>query len=200
MMGIGFGKRAGNGSRGFTLIELMVVMGLIVIMGIVASSFSSTGWLAHARLKGAASDLHSAMQKARMNAIKGNRTWGVLFNTNAPGTYRLQCIADDGTWQDRGGNVSLSSYSTDVSFGYGPATVNVAGAAVGGGTAAITFADGSTAPATPAVSPQFRVTFDSKGMSNGGYCYLANTNGAYAVGTTIAGSVLSRRWNRNAFR
>jgi type IV fimbrial biogenesis protein FimT len=174
-------------SRGFTLVEVMVVVGLLVFMGFLSSSFDTNSWLANSRLKGAARDLASNMQKARMNAIKENRTWGLLFDP-ATDTYRFQTQQDDGTWvNSTDPAIDLTNqYGSGVSFGQGAATAP-AGGSWGDGDG-VTFGNE-------------RATFNPKGFGTGGYCYLTNgENGAYAVGSLSSGAVRVRRWLNNAWK
>ncbi len=77
-----------------TLIELIVVMCILGVMVLI--SIPNIGrWLPRYRLRGAVRDVASAMQLARLGAIKDNREWAIQFNTDQTGqTYRV--MSDDG--------------------------------------------------------------------------------------------------------
>ncbi len=83
-----------GGAKGLTLIELIVVMCILGVMVLI--SIPNIGrWLPRYRLRGAVRDVASAMQLARLGAIKDNREWAIQFNTNQTGqTYRV--MSDDG--------------------------------------------------------------------------------------------------------
>ena len=67
-------------ARGFTLIELMVVVALVsVILTLVMPSF--TGLLARKRLEGVASELGTDLQYARSEAVQRNARVRVIFGS-----------------------------------------------------------------------------------------------------------------------
>lgn len=80
-------------SRGFTLVELLVVIALVaIILALAAPSFTST--LARKRLEGVASELATDLHYARSEAMQRNASVGVVFGTNcyviytpAPGEF-----------------------------------------------------------------------------------------------------------------
>lgn len=82
---------------GFTLVEMMVVIAIISILSAVVFSGLSK-WVPNYRLKGAAQELHGAMQRAKSMAIKSNRNVGFEFTKVAcppeGGSYRM--FIDDG--------------------------------------------------------------------------------------------------------
>ncbi len=72
-------------NEGFTLTELMVVIGIIVI----AAAFTLpniSSWRASARLNGAARDLATNFQVAKMEATKRNGVCAVTLNIAVDGT------------------------------------------------------------------------------------------------------------------
>ena len=70
------------GSRGFTLIELIVVAALLItIMAIAIPSFHLTDAM---KLNGAAREVERELQIARLRAVTVNRPLQVRFNCPAP--------------------------------------------------------------------------------------------------------------------
>jgi len=77
---------------GFTLIEMMVVIGIFAIVSAIAiPNFIS--WLPGMRLNGAARQVMGDLMAARMNAVKQNNRFRVFFNS--PGTNQYQILDDD---------------------------------------------------------------------------------------------------------
>lgn len=85
-------------TEGFTLIEAMIVMTIIGILAGI-SGMSVMRALPNYRLKGAASELLSYMQKAKAEAIKRNTNVGIDFSTvGYPDTGgKYTGFIDDGT-------------------------------------------------------------------------------------------------------
>jgi len=179
---------------GFTLIELLVVVSIIVIASATAVPMLSS-WLPNYRLKSAARDMYSILQKAKLEAVRTKGECGVYFDT-ANNRYQLVSGGDNGSLfgpplgnppaaQDDDiiiTNVVLSNYGSSVSYGSGSANQDVLGGAV---PVSVSFGGGN------------EVIFNARGMAlNQGYAYLTNLDGtAYAVGTpSISGAVVLRKW------
>lgn len=65
---------------GFTLLETMIVLLIVSILVAVAIP-NVLSWLSNYRLKAAARDLYSNMQKAKSEALKRNCDVGIVFST-----------------------------------------------------------------------------------------------------------------------
>lgn len=75
-----------RGARGFTLIELMVVVALAsVILALAIPSF--TGMLARKRMEGAALELGTDLQYARSESVQRNAAVGVVFSSGCYAIY-----------------------------------------------------------------------------------------------------------------
>lgn len=112
------GKRLTKGKRGFTIIELVVVLSILGVMLLLATP-NIGRWLPRYRLRGAIRNVASTMQLSRMGAIRESRAWYIQFNTAAQ-TYTVFNSGPDAIL----GNVddisisttSLADYPT-ISFG-----------------------------------------------------------------------------------
>lgn len=94
-----------RGQRGFTLIEIILVIALMMILASVAT-ISTRGLRESFAIKGATRTMMGEMQKARLGAIRGGRSWAICFepgNTvftrysvrNMAGADGILCTTDD---------------------------------------------------------------------------------------------------------
>jgi prepilin-type N-terminal cleavage/methylation domain-containing protein len=159
---------------GFSLLELLVAICIFgVLAAIAVPGFMS--WMPNYRLKGAARDVYSNLQLAKMGAIRSNADRTVTFTPGA-GAY----TTSDNT---RVISIDLSDYGSSISFGQGKATQGVGGEAFGDN---VTY----TAPSNTA-------SFNPRGMGNNeGYIYITNIKGtAYAIGSRLSGVIFLKKWN-----
>ncbi|MCW5199375.1 prepilin-type N-terminal cleavage/methylation domain-containing protein, partial [Desulfobulbus sp. F1] len=75
-------KKYAKNTAGFSFVELMVVIALIGMLSAIALP-SLLGSLSEKRLKNAARNLYSDMQRARLQAVKKNKKLFVRFSDGA---------------------------------------------------------------------------------------------------------------------
>jgi prepilin-type N-terminal cleavage/methylation domain-containing protein len=108
------GKRDVKGimkrTKGLTIIELVIVMSILSVMVLI--SIPNIGrWLPRYRLRGAVRDVASAMQLARLGAIKDNNEWAIQYDVNAQTYTVLSDDGADGAW----GTLDDVGYKGDAS-------------------------------------------------------------------------------------
>lgn len=163
--------------RGITLVEIMVVFALIAILSVFAVP-NIIDALPNYRLKAAARDLVSNLQKAKMLALKKNCDIEVRFDTSAvPGFYYFD-TTDDDTYTSGEFRWQLSTYKSGVDFGTGQAV-----------------ADWNGGNCSQAAS----ITFNSSGTAGIGNVFLENKNQdiCYAVTVLTSGSIKLRKYYTN---
>jgi len=98
-------------NSGFTLIELMIVIGMIGILTAISVP-AVMKWLPNYRLKAAARDLYSNMQKAKMEAVKRNTNVFIVFRARdyAPagrvGSYQV-FVDVDGSFEPVSAQINM---------------------------------------------------------------------------------------------
>ena len=185
---------------GLTITEIIIVMAIIAILSAIAVP-AIISWLPDYRLRMAAGELYSNLQRVKQEAVRANSECAVYFDAE-DGRYQLVSGGPDGVCDGPPmgappvpqnddmilNAVTLSNYGSGVQYGSGSATKTVPGTGI---------------PPTVTVSyAKDWIRFDSKGMAREmGYAYLANINGsAFAVGTpSFAGAIVQKRWLRSSW-
>lgn len=86
-------KDHGRPEAGFTLLEVLVVVGIIAVMAAVGLPAIGR-YFRNYQIRNAAREVAAEIQTARTKAIMKNVNWGVLFVTLSQTTYRV-VIEDD---------------------------------------------------------------------------------------------------------
>lgn len=186
--------RAAAGSSGFTLVELLVIIAIIgILVAVSVPTFSI--WLPNYQLKSAATDLYSSLQSAKMEAIRANGEYALVFDPGN-GSYQLVSGGADRDYATAGDNVveetiDLANYGAGTGYGNGDATAPID--ATRGWDDWVTFDDVNDGANV--------VVFNARGMINsqtnsGGEVYLQNNNNrAYAVVVLATGVIRLRSWH-----
>jgi len=77
-----FMNKISKTATGFTLLETVIVLAILAIAAAIAIP-NVMSWLPNYRLKAAARELYSNMQKAKSEALKRNCSVGITFSTMA---------------------------------------------------------------------------------------------------------------------
>jgi len=102
-------SRVISDKSGFTLVELMVVISILAILALITVP-SYMSWMPSYRLKGAARDMISNLQLAKLEAIKRNTTCTVNIDVGG-NAYNLQ-LPDSTIIK----TVSLGDYGSGITF------------------------------------------------------------------------------------
>jgi type II secretion system protein H len=159
-----------NQKKGFSLVELMVVIAITGIIAAISSLNLVTG-LPKYRLKRASRDITSRLRQARSTAIKTSSTIIIQFDTG-----RHSYSIDNKLYPATDGNTNnaLSSY-----YGNG-----------------LSFDRGNYNPGSSVTFPSERVTFNSRGICLSlGSIYLSNNKGdVNKIAISRAGRIRLTRW------
>ena len=117
---VGFFGYANPLSRGFTLIELILVVAMMILLGTLSSTFAAR-FLTQNGVLNASDQIIGDIRKAQINAMTGkqNSNWGVNYSSNTITLYKGNSYATRQTAFDEKFSVSASiniSGFSDVTF------------------------------------------------------------------------------------
>jgi len=126
--------RRGKGERGFSLVEILVVVAILgTLIAIAAPSFL-TSTFPHMKLKSTSRDIFSMLQYARSKAVNATQKYGVRFDLNAgPKQYLVVTRASDtDPW-----TADTAMAAKDIESGVDIFSVTVGGVTYTSGTTAV---------------------------------------------------------------
>ena len=175
-------------TRGFSLVELMVVVGIaLVVMAIAIPNIMTA--ISDYRLRSAASNLAALFQSARMKAIHDNRYYAVRYATVSGAKIAFVDVNNNNTFDNAEPNVQMPS-GTSAVLGGGPSV----GSLNLGWTPKLPPVRFNSQGFACAVSGALCST-NSGGYTVGFFQYVTDTRGKWAgVLVTPAGLVRSYVW------
>lgn len=80
-------RRDPASASGFTMVELVVVVGLIAVLGAISAP-AIANWMRNSTIRGAADQVVAEITTARLQAVKKNVNYGVVFVALSNNTYQ----------------------------------------------------------------------------------------------------------------
>jgi len=146
--------------RGFTLIELIITLALIIIMGALAVPFFQS-YAINTNLKSAARDIQSDFSSLKQRAISKNTAYAILFNA-ANNNYTFPREPDDVLITKTPASFGKDITITNAAFGGGSTITFQTRGTVSAGNVALNNSRGSTATINTTISGRTYVQFNLK--------------------------------------
>jgi prepilin-type N-terminal cleavage/methylation domain-containing protein len=181
--------------RGFSIIEMLVVVAVITIMAGMAIPFTSSS-LEYYRLSGDARSLSSGLGLAKLRAASAFSRTRLYLDLSAK-SYHIETWQKAGNWSVEAGG--SSDLSRGVSFGFDPVAT-----APPDTQATISQAPECLDDAGDAVEDTACILFNSRGIpvDTDGAPTAADaiyvTNGTFVYGISLSANGLSKVWRANA--
>src|SRR3972149_8559810 len=124
----GRGRKPRRTEKGFTLVEILIVVAIITIAATLAVS-NLFSWNRHNNFVGFQREVFSEIQEARTRAIAMRRQYRLVINLSAETVLLERGNAGTGstTWSADRSAVSASAGATLVDVGYSPAGASATG-------------------------------------------------------------------------
>lgn len=187
-----------SGARGFSLIEMLMVVAIIGVLAAMAIPMSGNA-IRYAKISGDARDLSNELSAVKMRAAD-QFTQARLYADLSANAYYLQTCNTPSTspcpaWTTQGGSTSLSTITT---FSYGPVSTPPANTQTTIGQAAQCLDTGGHAIANTAcvIFNSRGIPVDTTGAPTGAYAlYVSDSTLVYGI--TIAATGFIRTWQSN---
>ena len=156
--------------QGFSIVDLLIAIAIVGIIS-TASIPSLKGWSRNYNMQSAAMDLYTHMQKAKLGAVKENKSWTINFNPGGLLGYQVIHKVNNVDTVDKTVDFR-KKYNGEIQYGDPTAT--------------------KTYPANSLIS------FNPNGLSDTGYAYISNKSKSsyYRVGMLYAtGAIKIEKWD-----
>lgn len=176
-------RTAGNKSRGFTIVELLMIIAIIGIASAIAVP-NIVAWRGNVNLGNATRDVYGNLTTARMTAIRRNVTCTVAFNQTVSGItydYAVFVDADEDLEYDAGEETVLLA---DMGA-YG----NVAFDATKGGGDGISFSVNDAGLPAVAFPPSGLPLNNAGGMGSGTVFLVSSTGKTTSITVSATGNI-----------
>ncbi|MDO9080828.1 MAG: GspH/FimT family pseudopilin [Desulfuromonadales bacterium] len=169
-------------NKGFTLVEMMVVIGMISILAAISYP-SVSGMMRKYQFRAAASEVLNTAMQARSNAVRDNESWRLQIAVDGT-NYKLDLI-------DPSLNI-ISSFIPGNGIQLLPPGDNIkCGNATKNWNSSLIIQTGGAGP------PDKRLLFTGRGFSDAGSIFLedAKNDMCFAISVSSSGVVKLRRYN-----
>jgi prepilin-type N-terminal cleavage/methylation domain-containing protein len=162
-------------NKGFTLVEMMVVIGMISILAAISYP-SVSGTMRKYQFRAAASEVLNTAMQARSNAVRDNASWQLQIAADGA-TYKLNLLDPDS-------NI-ISSYAPNNGISLLPPGTNI-----NCGNATKNWLGNN-------ISQAAAITFTGRGFSDNRSIFLddVKSDTCFAINTSVSGVVRVRRYN-----